>query len=154
MRSPIRTAGTLASIATLALLTFGPDLARGSCAAPTIELEPVDQRRLEVEAGQSLEVVGRYWTLDCNDTSTVNACGHARQQPQRPMEHISIVLRRGSDPESTEQRTWVLAEGLRSDRSFEFRVTVELPAHLKKGGWSLFARSDGFTTGPYLVVVR
>lgn len=70
------------------------------------------------------------------------------------MEHISIVLRRGSDPESKEQRTLVLAEGLRADRSLEFRITVELPAQLEKGGWSLFARSGKFSTVAHLLVVR
>jgi hypothetical protein len=154
MRSSIRTAATVALTATLAVLTFGLDLTKGSCAAPTIELESADQRRLVVEAGQSLEVIGRYWTLDCFDSSSVNACGRTEQREQRPMKHISIVLRRGSDPESAVQQTLILAEGLRSDRSFEFRVSVELPAHLRKGGWSLFARSDGFTTGPYLLMVR
>jgi hypothetical protein len=155
MSSSIRTVCTLALTTTLALLTFGLEVSSGVCAPPTIELELADQLRVEVDAGQALEIVGRDWTLDCSEEESVDSCGRIQPPPpQHPLEDISIVLRRGSDPGSKEPQTLILAEGVRADRSLEFRITVELPEDLDEGGWSLFARSGGFSTGAYLLIVR
>jgi hypothetical protein len=139
----------------LALLTFGLEVSVASCAAPTIDVAGATGRRLQVEPGHQLQIVGRYWTLDCFDSGGValGACGRSQAQPARrarPMEGIRVFL---VAPDRTTAS--VLARGIEADRSLEFRVTVELPRDLPRGRYRLAASSGQFTTrNPIVFVVR
>src|SRR6266508_4155471 len=97
MSSRLRRFVSISVSGLVALLTFGIEVSVASCAAPTIDIDGVSGRRLQVEPGKELRVIGRYWMLDCLDSGGValGACGRSQAQPtrhERPMSGIRIFL--------------------------------------------------------------
>lgn len=154
MRSRTGRIGSIASATLLLALAFGLRVADASCAAPWIETEGWLEPPVEIQPGQTLEVIGEAWTEDCNDTGVVTTGVCSRSQaappPQRPMTDITITVRRPAGPLS-----WVVAEGIDAGPDLRFRVSITLPDELAPGLYVLEASSSWYTTyDPIDLVVR
>lgn len=148
----LRTAVTIATSSLIALGAFGIRVSQASCAAPWIETDGSLEGPIEVRPGDTIEVVGEAWSLDCNDScgTSVFSCTGCDPPPQRPISDISITLqpRAGST-------SWVLADEIDANDDLGFRVSVTLPRTLREGRYELVGSAGGGGgTQPIELVIR
>ena len=77
-------------------MAIGPS--RSSCAPPTIAFEGLgDETRKEVSPGETVVLVGEYWTPDCFDTGPIGACERGPGD-EEPMHGIDVDLLQNEIP--------------------------------------------------------
>ena len=97
-------------------------VARSACAAPELLIQE-DSR---LAPGDTVQVRGRYWTGECNDTTTCgNGCGDrcTGPEPQTPATDIVVSLR----PADGSGGRTVLLEGIDAGSGLGFSEEVTIP---------------------------
>ena len=79
------------------LLAFAVRPAGGSCAGPSIAFEGKrDRDVITVHPGDTVSLVGEFWTSDCFDTGPTGACERGPGD-ERPMRGIDVDLVQGEE---------------------------------------------------------
>jgi hypothetical protein len=80
------------AVSTLGFSAFAITPSGASCALPTIAFEGLgDETRKHVSPGETVVLVGEFWTPDCFDTGPTGAC---EREPgdEEPMQGIDVDL--------------------------------------------------------------
>jgi len=79
---------------TLMFLSLAVAPSRSSCAPPTVAFKDGSRQAVrEVSPGDSVTLIGEFWTSDCFDTGPIGACERGPGD-ERPMEGIDVDLMR------------------------------------------------------------
>lgn len=116
----------------------------GSCAAPTIAFEGGDMGAVTVSPGDTVSLVGEFWTFDCFDTNT-GACERGPGD-ERPMRGIDVDIRQHGG-----LATYRVAENLTADPDLTLSIDFQVP-DLEPGRYRLLVR--GAEDPPLFLIVK
>jgi hypothetical protein len=135
MGSPLRLLLTTTMVATALGAVAVPG--RASCAAPQVSAP----RR--VTLGETIRVVGEYWSPECNDTEvcTVGCTGESCEGggPNRPAGNLRVVLASVSAQDDLQAE---LASDVAANRELEIDLDVTIPQDLAPGRYRILVGNE------------
>ena len=138
---PRRFAGIV--LATLLLLSLSVDPSMGSCVPPSIAFSRMPERAvIKVAPGDSVSLVGEYWTSDCFDTGPIGPCARGPGD-ERPMRGIDVDLLRGGDPVAR------VVEDMTAESDLTLSAVFRVPA-LEPGRYRILVHDRGAEGYPEL----
>jgi hypothetical protein len=117
-------------------LAFAVRPASGSCAGPSVAFEGKAERNvITVHPGDTVSLVGEFWTSDCFDTGPTGACERGPGD-ERPLRGIDVDLLQG-------QKAVVrVADDVDAEPDLTLSVSFQVP-DVSPGGYRILVHGGG-----------
>jgi hypothetical protein len=124
------------------LLAFAIRPASGSCAGPSVAFEGRECRNvIRVSPGDTVSLVGEFWTDDCFDTGPTGACDRGPGD-ERPLRGIDVDLLQGQEPVVR------VAEDVDAEHDLTLSVSFHVP-DVSPGGYRILVHDEGIQAQVY-----
>ena len=118
------------------LLAFAIRPASGACAGPSVAFEGKGERNvITVHPGDTVSLVGEFWTLDCFDTGPTGACDRGPGD-ERPLRGIDVDLLQG------QEAVVRVAEDVDANPDLTLSVSFPVP-DVNPGGYRILVHRGG-----------